>query len=215
MEDIKSKRSEAANARWSKEKAKSEEPADMQMHSGNNADAMQNYAKERKGKEKKVNEINNKKTTRQRTAYAEDSSPYRLAVYLHGKIMAHAKESGVGHHLEKADMQKWADTCRKLMEIDKVDKTLIRDVIDWATSHDFWKTNILSADKLRAKFPDLAIKMRQERGKGQMAPAQLSQLPEAFRATQQAPPPTEPAEPDEELQALLAMTKTGGGKPSG
>ncbi|WDV94201.1 hypothetical protein [Brevibacillus parabrevis] len=39
-------------------------------------------------------------------------------------------------------------------------KRLIRDVIDWVTSDSFWKTNVLSAKKLRDKFGELALKMK-------------------------------------------------------
>lgn len=104
-----------------------------------------------------------KTSSRQCKTYAEDSVPYMMAVYLHEKIMGHAESSGVGHLLRGANLQKWADEFRKLLEIDKVDESLARSVIDWATSHHFWRTNILSASKLRAKFADLAMKMNQER----------------------------------------------------
>jgi hypothetical protein len=117
-----------------------------------------------KVKERKVKEIEIKdKKTRHKTEYAEDSTPYKMALYFHQKIMEHAQESGVAHLVSKANLQSWADDCRKILEIDKVEKDLIRAVIDWATADSFWKTNVLSASKLREKFSDLAMKMRQEK----------------------------------------------------
>lgn len=113
-----------------------------------------------KVKESKVKNIN--KSTRQKPKYDEESTPYKMASYLHKKIMEHAIESGVGHLLEKTNLQSWSDDCRKLLEIDKVDKALVRDVIDWVTAHRFWKKNILSASKLREQFAKLAIEMNEE-----------------------------------------------------
>ena len=106
-----------------------------------------------------VNNINNnkqekiKRLSRQREAYAEDSSPYRLAVYLLSKINSWTDK------LKEPDLQSWADDCRKLLEIDKRDKQLIRDVIDWVTENSFWRTNILSPSKLRKQFDRLVIEM--------------------------------------------------------
>jgi phage replication O-like protein O len=113
-------------------------------------------AKKEKTKEK------NKKT-RQRRTYAEDSTYFKMAVYFHSRVKAVAEAEGLTHLIIKADMQKWADEFRKLVEIDKVeDKHLIRDVMDWVTTHHFWKTNVLSASKLRDKFGELALKMKTE-----------------------------------------------------
>ncbi|WP_260411000.1 replication protein [Cohnella xylanilytica] len=113
--------------------------------------------------DKNVKNEDQKTSSRNSKTYSEDSSPYVMAVYLHEKIMDHAEASGVGHLVRNANIQKWADEFRKLLEVDKVDESLVRSVIDWATSHHFWRTNILSASKLRAKFADLAMKMNQER----------------------------------------------------
>lgn len=103
--------------------------------------------------------------SRQSKIYAEDSAPFRMASYLHKKIMEHAEISGVAHLVKNYKVQKWADECRKLLELDKVDKDLARLVIDWATNDDFWKTNILSAASLRKKFAELAIKMNGDKPK--------------------------------------------------
>jgi phage replication O-like protein O len=112
-------------------------------------------------KKEKTKEKNKK--TRQRRTYAEDSTYFKMAVYFHSRVKAVAEAEGLTHLIIKADMQKWADEFRKLVEIDKVeDKHLIRDVMDWVTTHHFWKTNVLSASKLRDKFGELALKMKTE-----------------------------------------------------
>ncbi|MEJ9151044.1 hypothetical protein [Bacillus smithii] len=91
--------------------------------------------------------------------YPEDSTYYKMAQYFYQRVAAVAKAEGLSHLIIKADLQKWADDMRKLIEIDKVDKRLARDVMDWVTTDSFWKTNVLSAKKLRDKFSELAIRM--------------------------------------------------------
>jgi hypothetical protein len=105
--------------------------------------------------------VNKKKVnkTKKKIEYEPDSPPYKMAVYLHQKILEHAAESGVVHLIQRSNLQTWADDCRKLLEIDKVDKALIHAVINWSTSHHFWKKNILSASTLRNQFKKLAIEM--------------------------------------------------------
>lgn len=102
-----------------------------------------------------------KKNTRQRKTYAEDSTYFKMAKYFYEKVSAVAEAEGLKHLTIKADLQKWADEFRKLVELDGLkDKHLIKDVMDWVTTDDFWKTNILSAKKFRQKFGELALKMK-------------------------------------------------------
>ncbi|MEH7157508.1 replication protein [Neobacillus drentensis] len=113
----------------------------------------------RSTKKEKIKE-NNKKNTRQPKTYDEDSSFYKMALYFYDKVSAVAEEAGVQHLLKRVNLQKWADEFRKLIEIDGMDKRLAKEVMDWVTQDDFWKTNVLSAKKLREKFGELAIKMK-------------------------------------------------------
>lgn len=91
--------------------------------------------------------------------YGEDNTYYKMAIYFHGLVSKVAKEAGVEHLIKKANLQSWADEFRKLVELDGIDKHLAKAVMDWVTKDDFWKTNVLSAKKLREKFGELAIKM--------------------------------------------------------
>jgi hypothetical protein len=137
------------------------------VNAGNNVVSVVNMrtestqSKVNKSKEKK--KVKNIPSSRQKRTYAEDSPPYLMAQYFHSKIMVYAEESNVGHLVSKANIQSWADDCRKLLELDNIEKRLVRDVIDWTTSHSFWKTNILSPSKLREKFQELSIKMNEEK----------------------------------------------------
>ncbi|MGG3943393.1 replication protein [Peribacillus psychrosaccharolyticus] len=100
-----------------------------------------------------------KKKSEATLKYDESNSYFKMAVYFHQKVAAVAKEAGVEHLTKKANLQSWADDFRKLIEIDGVTKKLAKDVMDWVVEDPFWRTNVLSAKKLREKFTDLAIKM--------------------------------------------------------
>lgn len=94
--------------------------------------------------------------------YSEDNTYYKMAVYFLELVKEVAEEAGVEHLIAKVNLQTWAEDFRKLIELDKVDKYLAKDVMDWVTKDSFWKTNVLSAKKLREKFTDLAIKMKSQ-----------------------------------------------------
>lgn len=113
-----------------------------------------------------------KKASSKKQKYDEDNTYYKMAIYFYGKVEKVANEAGVSHLIKKSNMQTWADDMRKLVEINKVDKYLARDVMDWVTQDPFWKTNILSAKKLRDKFTELAIKMKAQHQPKQTKPKQ-------------------------------------------
>lgn len=116
---------------------------------------------------------------REKRTYDEDSTYYRMAAYFHGKVRDMAEQIGFNHaSIAKVDLQKWSDEFRKLVEIDGVtDKHLIRDVIDWVTADPFWQVNVISAKKLREKFPDLVLRMKARAPqKAQEKPKQSSMI---------------------------------------
>lgn len=54
---------------------------------------------------------------------------------------------------------KWEKTFELMIRLDKHDPNIIRTVMNWAVEHEFWRSNVLSADKLRDKFLQLKIQM--------------------------------------------------------
>lgn len=58
----------------------------------------------------------------------------------------------------KPNWRKWSDTIRLMRERDGIERSVIARVFAWANKDSFWKTNILSPDKLRKKFPELHAK---------------------------------------------------------
>lgn len=56
--------------------------------------------------------------------------------------------------------RKWATEIDRLIRIDKREAVEIEKVIIWCQEDSFWKSNILSAPKLRKQFPQLVLKMK-------------------------------------------------------
>jgi hypothetical protein len=59
---------------------------------------------------------------------------------------------------KKPNFEKWANTVRLMREADGHSLDEIRQVFEWANLDPFWKTNILSPDKLRSQFSVLDAK---------------------------------------------------------
>lgn len=70
---------------------------------------------------------------------------------------------------KEPNLNEWADTIRLMRERDNRKHETIRDVIKWCQLDSFWKSNILSADKLRKQFDKLEMQMN-EKGNGQLPP---------------------------------------------
>ena len=80
----------------------------------------------------------------------DDDSPYlKLAEYLYKRVKENNSKAPV------PNFQGWADDIRKLVELDDNTVDEVKEVIDWCQSDDFWKNNVMSANKLRVQFPKL------------------------------------------------------------
>lgn len=55
------------------------------------------------------------------------------------------------------NLKKWAIEIDKMISKDKIQPETIREVIKWLPSNDFWRKNILSAEKLRIQFDRLEL----------------------------------------------------------
>lgn len=84
----------------------------------------------------------------------EKSIQYQLANMLYQSIL---KNDG---KFKKPDLDKWAIHVDRMMRIDERSEEEIKSVIQYATTNDFWKSNILSTSKLREKFTTLVIQMK-------------------------------------------------------
>lgn len=116
---------------------------------------------------------------------SENSEAYRLALFMRDTLKANVPT------LREPDLQKWAlEFDRALRNDDHMGEArFVAQVIKWACSDSFWRTNIQSPGKLREKFDQLTAKMEVEAAKTRTAPQQSTWQSPAQRrleANQQA-----------------------------
>ena len=101
----------------------------------------------------------NKNSSCLRTRSASEPSllHYHLAEHLKASILRwkpNAKTPG--------DLGAWADDIRLMMTVDNREELPIATIIEFATEDPFWRSNILSAAKLREKYDQLEAKMHDQ-----------------------------------------------------
>jgi hypothetical protein len=102
---------------------------------------------------------NNKRSSRPKQVYDENSIHFKLANRLYEKILEN------NPHQKKPNFQEWSNDIRLMMERDQRTEEQIEYLIDWCQQDSFWKVNILSPSKLREKFDQLVLKVKQDRHK--------------------------------------------------
>ena len=97
-----------------------------------------------------------KKTPSQ--VFGEDSDAYILAVLMRDTLKVNIPT------LKEPNLQKWAHDFDVALRNDErmKDPLFVAEVIKWACSDSFWRTNIQSPDKLREQFDKLTAKMEAE-----------------------------------------------------
>ncbi|HNX28733.1 MAG TPA: replication protein [Syntrophomonadaceae bacterium] len=82
----------------------------------------------------------------------EDLLNIQLSQLLLNKILEHLPG------FKKPDLFKWAETMEKIIRIDERDPDELKQVILFSQNDSFWRTNILSAEKLRKQYDVLNAK---------------------------------------------------------
>lgn len=121
------------------------------------------------------------KKSKKKAKYDSESKPYRCALKLQDEILKNKPD------FKRPNMQKWADTFRLMNERDKRSWKSIGDVIIYATQNEFWRVNILSADKLRKQFDRLQLEMEKDKHPQSRKVVQRETLPEWAKEDQQKP----------------------------
>lgn len=96
-----------------------------------------------------------RKTIKETKIYSPDSTPYKFAELLLAKILEHLPG------FKKPDLNKWAWQMDALMRLDHRSPEEVEAVIRFAQTDPFWKTNILSVEKLRKQYDQLNAKRLQ------------------------------------------------------
>jgi len=79
----------------------------------------------------------------------------RLAALLQGEILRNKPD----FRITPAQLRNWAVTADRMMRLDSRTEESIAQLIQWVQMDSFWMSNILSMDKLREKFDQLAMKV--------------------------------------------------------
>jgi hypothetical protein len=146
----------------------------------------QSKVKESKEKESKEKEISNSP----KRVYDESSLYYQLSTYFFERILENNPEH------KKPNLQTWSEDIRKMMEIDKRTEEQIKYLMKWVQEDDFEKVNVLSPTKIRKRFDNLIMKVKQQRNK---KPKSIFDQGEASKERQAAiKPPT--AEEEEQIR---------------
>ena len=95
---------------------------------------------------------------RKKRVYDPNSDYFKLADYMVKRIRDNKPD------YKEPNLQKWADCFRKIIEIDKRDKHETALLIKWVQQDSFEQTNVLSPDKLRKRYDQLAMKMNKDNG---------------------------------------------------
>lgn len=122
-----------------------------QKHNGNTSEA---YQKHTNKNVKNVKNVKNKE--RRKRVYDETSVYYKLAIFFFEQI----KNNNPDH--KKPNLQNWSDDIRKMLELDKRTEEQVRYLIQWVQQDDFEMVNVLSPAKLRKRWDQLVMKVKQE-----------------------------------------------------
>ena len=66
---------------------------------------------------------------------------------------------------KKPNFENWSNDIRKMIEIDKRNETIIKEIMSWIVNDDFEKTVVRCPSKLRERFDVLCLKMEKDREK--------------------------------------------------
>lgn len=90
-----------------------------------------------------------------------NTDEYRTTEYFINKLLEEIKPPTYKNR--KPNIDKWIIHIKRLNEVDGIKYSDIIKVIDWTVKDDFWKTNILSTEKLRKQFNKLFLAMNKDK----------------------------------------------------
>ena len=126
---------------------------EQQMNSKRTTDEQQVNTNNNVNNVNNDNKDNNIKPSRQKRVFDKDSDEMKLVEFFVQEIQKNSSD------FKTPNLQNWCDEMRKIIELDKRDKSEISKLIRWVQSDDFEKANVLSPTKLRKRYDALKIKM--------------------------------------------------------
>lgn len=95
-------------------------------------------------------------SVRKETAKAPSQEARRLAALLKSEILRNKPDFRV----TQAQERNWSVSAQRMLDLDKRNPEQIAKLIRWAQRDEFEMANVLSMDKLRARFDQLELKAR-------------------------------------------------------
>ena len=112
------------------------------------------------------NEKNEKNDKKKRKVFSFDSIEYELSTLLLTEIRKNDENFLVSNpEAEAPSLQRWAFQIDRLIRLDHRPPEEIRQVIVFAQTSSFWRSNILSGQKLREKYTTLLLQMKPQSSK--------------------------------------------------
>jgi len=92
--------------------------------------------------------------------FPHDHVAYQAAEYMAKRIKKHTpNHPQIRDDVREKTIQRWAQDIEKLLRIDNVDFEEFKRVLAFSQVDPFWQKNILSGEKLRARYGDLLVRM--------------------------------------------------------
>lgn len=114
-----------------------------------------NNKKDNKDKNVKKDKKEEKNCPKQ--VYDDTSLYYQLSLYFFERI----KLNNPDH--KQPDFQIWSDEIRKMIKLDNRTDEQVKYLMKWVQEDDFEKANVLSPTKLRKRFDNLIMKVKQQK----------------------------------------------------
>lgn len=115
-------------------------------------------------------ELKNKDIKSSRKQVFDDTSNYyQLANYFYEQI----KINNPDH--KQPNFQTWSDDIRKMIELDKRTEEQVKYIMRWVQQDDFEMANVLSPAKIRKRFDQLIIKIKQQQPNPKVTPLRPKQ----------------------------------------
>lgn len=116
------------------------------------------------------------KPSSRKQVYDKDSVHYQLALRLYENILKNNPDH------KKPNLHTWANDIRLMMERDNRTAEKIAYLMDWVQNDSFWKSNILSVSKLREKYDQLVLRVKEDIAKRNKSTEK--QIPKAYQSLQ-------------------------------
>ncbi len=121
------------------------------------------------------NNKNEKNDKKKRKVFSFDSIEYELSKLLLSEIRKNDENFlAINPAAEAPSLQRWTFQIDRLVRLDHRPPEEIRQVIVFAQTSSFWRSNILSAQKLREKYTTLRLQMKSQLDESARRPAKTT-----------------------------------------